>query len=170
MTSIFKIKPKIPMKAHFFPFMTQQFLWPSHAKNYTYLGHIEQKLFLLSDTLLTCSTVGFKVFMKSNLKILKRLLFHSKIQAVLRLHSFFKYHGFSWLKIRAMFLNSKVFWSNLNKIWSNWSIFHTKSKKVFQNYFSFLSIPTKISYQIDEICIIYVRYNFISKVIKIKWL
>ena len=45
--------------------MTQQFLWPSHAKNYTDVGHIEPKLFLPS--LLTC-TMGSKVFMKSNLK------------------------------------------------------------------------------------------------------
>ena len=128
------------MKAQFFfPFMTQQFLWPSHAKNYTYLGHIEQKLFLLSDTLLTCSTVGFKVFMKSNLKILNRVLFHSKIQAVLRLHGclttqFFKYHSFSWLKIRAMFL---VFWSNLNRIRCFGQFFILYLKKYFKIIFLF---------------------------------
>ena len=40
----------------------------------------------------------------------------------------------------------------------------------FQFLFYFLSIPTKIDYQIDEMCNILVRYDFISKCIRKKWL
>ena len=69
-----------------------------------------------------------------------------------------------------MFLNSTYFLSNFGKILGFMSTFHIEAKKSLQNEFPFLSISTKIGYQIDEIQINYVRYDFISKWIMIKWL
>ena len=49
-------------------------------------------------------------------------------------------------------------------------MFHFGAKRLSLNIFSFLSIPTRIGYQIDEICINNVRYDLLSNCMRIKWL
>ena len=49
-------------------------------------------------------------------------------------------------------------------------MFHLGAKKLSLDNFSLLSIPTRIHYQIDKICINNVRYDLLSNCMRIKWL
>ena len=72
------------------------------------------------------------------------------VQAVLRFHGslttrFSKYHGFSKLKIRGMFLNTTVFWSNLIIFCDFCKICHIECEKVFQNTGFYLHGSVRVS-------------------------
>ena len=58
---------------------------------------------------------------------------------------FYKYHGFSKLKIRGMFLNTTVFWSNLIIFCDFCKICHIECEKVFQNTGFYLHGSVRVS-------------------------
>ena len=59
---------------------------------------------------------------------------------------------------------------NFHKIWQLLALFYLGAKKLSINTNVFLSIPTRIGYQIDEICINIVKYDLTPNCIRINWL